>query len=118
MDTSLLDQPGALAGLIGGLIGGLVGLGGGVFGTYCSWRAAQGPRERTWILRYAALILIAVAIFLALMFSLHHRLARTVLFSIWPIVLVIASLFMQKHLSHLRATERSDRGSIDDRKES
>lgn len=38
-------------GWIGGIVGSLVGIAGGLFGTYCSIRNTNGPRERAFMIK-------------------------------------------------------------------
>lgn len=37
-------------GWIGGILGGAIGIAGGIFGTYCSLKAASGPAQRAVLL--------------------------------------------------------------------
>ncbi len=55
----------AFAGWGGAIIGTLLGFAGGAFGTWCTLRSAQGPRERAFLVRASIVIWIAVLGFLA-----------------------------------------------------
>lgn len=56
-------------GLIGGIVGSLIGIAGGVFGSYCSIRAAKGPRERAFAIRCTVAAWVLCALFLAVLFA-------------------------------------------------
>jgi Ca2+/Na+ antiporter len=58
------------SGMIGGIIGGVLGTLGGVFGTYCSIKNTNGPRERQFMIKGAVVCWIAVIVFLLLLFLL------------------------------------------------
>ncbi|MCK5803636.1 MAG: hypothetical protein KAI66_12420 [Lentisphaeria bacterium] len=58
------------AGLIGGIAGGVIGVIGGAIGTWASIRAAEGPRERDFMVRCSIVAWIFAIIFLGLMFLL------------------------------------------------
>ncbi len=61
---------GGTVGLIGGIAGGVVGVMGGIVGTYFSIRNTNGPRERAFAIRAAALCWLGVSAFLACLFVL------------------------------------------------
>lgn len=61
---------GAIWGLIGGIAGGIIGLAGGGVGTWFSIRNAEGPRERSFIIRSAVVFWIAMLLFITLFFVL------------------------------------------------
>jgi hypothetical protein len=50
---------------VGGLLGGAVGVLGGILGTYASVKNTNGPRERAFVVRVAALCWLLVLAFLA-----------------------------------------------------
>jgi hypothetical protein len=56
---------GATAGLVGGIVGSVMGVMGGVIGTWASIRNTNGPRERAFVVRTAALLWLGVMAFLA-----------------------------------------------------
>jgi Ca2+/Na+ antiporter len=62
----------AMWGWIGGLAGAVIGLVGGVVGTYFSIRNANGPRERSFMIKSAVVCWMAILIFLGLLFVLPH----------------------------------------------
>ena len=61
---------GANVGLIGGIIGSILGLLGGVVGTWFSIRNTNGPRERTFMVRFSIITWIAVTLFLIAVIAL------------------------------------------------
>lgn len=58
-------DPGTLGGIIGTIVGGACGIAGAGFGTYCSIKAARGPRERGFIIRLAVATWVYALLFLA-----------------------------------------------------
>jgi hypothetical protein len=58
----------AMIGLVGGIVGGVLGLLGGIYGTYRSYRAASGPKEKSFVLTTAMFILLGVSLYVALVF--------------------------------------------------
>ena len=63
------------AGTLGGIIGSIVGAVGGILGTYFSIKRTNGPRERAFMVKSAAVGWVAVIAFLALVLALPspHR---------------------------------------------
>ena len=61
---------GTLWGWIGGIVGCLIGLAGGAVGTWFSIRNTSGPRERSFMIRAAAVLWIAMLIFFGLLIAL------------------------------------------------
>jgi hypothetical protein len=57
-----------LVGLVGGIAGAVVGVMGGIVGTYFSIRNTNGPKERAFAIRAAALCWLGVSTFLACLF--------------------------------------------------
>lgn len=57
---------------IGGIVGSLIGIAGGLFGTYCGIRNTRSPRERSFMVRSAAVCWGGVLLFLALLFVLPN----------------------------------------------
>lgn len=58
------------AGLIGGIAGSVLGVLGGVIGTWFSIKNTNGPRERVFMVRTAAIAWVAITLFLVLLLSL------------------------------------------------
>lgn len=58
------------ASLIGGIGGAALGVLGGIFGVWCSIRAAKGPRERAFIIKASVVLVLCCALFLAGLFLL------------------------------------------------
>ncbi len=61
---------GRLVGLVGGIAGGVVGIMGGLVGTYFSINNTNGPKERAFVIRAAAVCWLGVSAFLACLFLL------------------------------------------------
>ena len=61
---------GAMWGWMGGIAGGVLGLAGGIVGTYFSIRNTNGPRERSFMIKTAAVCWIGILIFLGLLLAL------------------------------------------------
>ena len=61
---------GSMIGLVGGIAGGVIGVMGGLAGTYFSIKNTNGPRERAFVIRAAALCWLGVSAFLACLFLL------------------------------------------------
>ena len=59
-------------GLIGGILGGVIGTMGGVFGTYCSIKNTNGPKERAFVVKASIICWIFIILFLLLMFLLPN----------------------------------------------
>lgn len=58
------------AGLLGGIIGGIAGVGGGAIGTYFSIKSTNGPLERAFAVKVAAITWVAVIVFVVLLLVL------------------------------------------------
>jgi hypothetical protein len=54
-----------LGGWMGGLAGGAIGVLGGLFGTYCSIKNTNGPRERAFLIKASLLCWILIGAFIA-----------------------------------------------------
>jgi hypothetical protein len=44
-------DPGTIGAWVGGIVGSLIGVAGGVFGTYCTIKNTNGPRERAFTIK-------------------------------------------------------------------
>ena len=71
-----------------GILGGVLGLLGGIFGTYKSYCAANGPRERRAIILLATLTLIFVIAYLMALFVIPQQ-YRWVLSIPYTIILIL-----------------------------
>jgi hypothetical protein len=60
--------PGQIGGLAGGIVGAVIGLAGGAYGTYCSIKNTNGPRERAFMIRSSVICWILISLFLLLLF--------------------------------------------------
>lgn len=77
------------AGTIAGIMGGLIGLLGGIFGTYCSIKNTNGPKEKIFMIKVSIITWIGIILFLALLFLIPHP-YRFFLFIPYGIILPIA----------------------------
>ena len=59
-----------MVGLVGGIAGGVLGTMGGVIGTFFSIKNTNGPGERAFVIRAAALCWLGITAFLACLFLL------------------------------------------------
>ncbi len=62
--------PGEAVGLVGGVVGSVVGIAGGIVGTWFCITRTEGPRERAFVIRAAAVCWFAGLVLLALLFLL------------------------------------------------
>ena len=60
------------AGWIGGIAGGVLGLLGGLVGTYFSIKNTNGPRERAFMVKAAAVCWVAILVFIGLLLALPN----------------------------------------------
>jgi uncharacterized membrane protein YfcA len=94
-------------GLIGGVVGGVLGVLGGVVGTYFSIKNTEGPRERAFMIRGAALTWVAVAAFLALLW-LMPQLYRPLLWIPYMLLLPLAVRVGNRRQEQIRREEAPD----------
>ena len=71
-----------MIGLVGGIVGGVGGVMGGIIGTYFSIKNANGPKERAFMIRAAAVCWLGVSAFLAclLLLPMYWRLLLWVVY--------------------------------------
>ena len=91
-----------------GWIGGIVGVAGGIFGTYCSIRNTNGPRERAFMIRAAAICWVGILIFVVLVFVLPHpyRLLMWIPYGILLPLGIVTGNRMQQRIRQEEAAER------------
>ena len=94
------------AGMVGGIIGAVVGVLGGLFGTYCSVKNTQGPKERAFMVQFALTTWIAVSVFLALLFLLPQP-WNFLLWIPYAIALPLSIRFCNKRQLVIRESERT-----------
>ena len=89
---------------IGAIGGSLIGVAGGLFGTYCSIRNTNGPRERAFMIKAAILWWIAISGFIAglLMIPQPYHIA---LWLVYPFLLLWAIKCTNTVQSQIRAEE-------------
>jgi uncharacterized membrane protein YfcA len=91
-------------GITGGIIGGVLGLIGGIFGTYCSIRNTNGPKEKAFMIKASIIGWIGIIVFLVLMFLLPDP-YRFYLWIPYGIILPIAIIRGNKIQAKIRQEE-------------
>ena len=95
-------------GTIGGIVGGALGLMGGIFGTYCSIKNTNGPKEKTFMIKASIITWIGIILFLALMFLLPNP-YRFYLWIPYGIVLPIAIIKGNKIQQKIKKEEAENK---------
>jgi hypothetical protein len=95
-------------GLIGGIVGSAIGLAGGLFGTYRSYKAAKGPRERHFVIWASIGILVSVFLFLAILFLLSQWKVW-----IWTCYLILLP-FVLRYLNRRQGKIQREEQTLDD----
>jgi Ca2+/Na+ antiporter len=93
------------SGIIGGIIGGVIGILGGLFGTYCSIKNTNGPKEKAFMIKCAVIGWVAIIIFLILL----TYLPKPYNFLMWipyGIALPFAIITLNKRQQQLREEEK------------
>ena len=91
-------------GVIGGIVGGAVGVAGGMFGTYCSIKNTNGPRERAFMIKVSVIGWIAILVFLGLLFALPSP-YRWFLWIPYGILLPLAIVTLNRKQKKIRQEE-------------
>lgn len=99
---------GAMWGWIGGIAGGMLGLAGGVVGTYLSIRNTNGPRERAFMIRSAAVCWAAFLLFFGLLMALPDP-YRWLLWIPYGVLLPLGILHGNRREQAIRREESRDR---------
>jgi hypothetical protein len=101
-------------GVGGSLVGSLLGLLGGAFGTWCSIRGTNGPKERAFVVKASVWTWIFLAVLLGLIFGLRYVLpgpykpwAPLLILLIVP-VLVIGIPTWNRRQAQIRAEEAQE----------
>ncbi len=95
---------GAMWGWIGGIAGSVIGLAGGVIGTYFSIKNTNGPRERAFIVKSAAVCWIAILIFLGLLLGLPNP-YRHFMWIPYSILLPLGIIYVNRRQQAIRQQE-------------
>ena len=95
---------GQMWGWVGGALGCIIGLAGGIFGTYCSIKNTNGPRERAFMIRASVVCWIGVILFLGLMFALPNP-YRHLLWIPYAILLPLGIIFGNRTQQRIRKEE-------------
>lgn len=95
---------GALWGWIGAIVGGVIGLAGAIVGTYFSIKNTKGPRERSFVIKAAAVGWIAGLLFLGLLFGLPDP-YRWFMWIPYSIVLPLGIIYGNRKLQAIRQDE-------------
>ncbi len=91
-------------GLIGGIIGSAIGVLGGIVGTYFGLKNTNGPRERTFMIRLAILVWVAVTGFLIATFWLPPTYRRYLL-ALYVVALPVAIVWGNRRQQAIRGEE-------------
>jgi hypothetical protein len=91
-------------GIIGAAIGGALGLMGGIYGTYCSIKNTNGPKEKAYIIKASIIGWIGITVFLVLMFLLQNP-YRFLIWIPYGILLPIAIIKGNKIQAKIRKEE-------------
>jgi len=100
---------GEIGGWIGAIIGGIGGLAGGIIGTYFSIKNTNGPRERRFTIKASAVCLVAVILFLVLMFAIP-RPYNALLWIPYAILLPLGIKYWNKTQLEIRKKESAEQG--------
>ncbi len=74
-------------GLIGAIVGSAVGVAGGLIGTYFSYRGANSPRERRFVILASIALFVYIGSFLAVLFHFPQTRPRIVV----PYAVILAT---------------------------
>ena len=94
---------------IGSIGGGLLGMAGGIMGTYFSIKNTKGPRERRFTIKASAVCLVAVVLFLVLLFAMP-RPYNALLWIPYAILLPLGIQHWNKTQLAIRKTESAEQG--------
>jgi Ca2+/Na+ antiporter len=92
--------------LVGALVGSALGIVGGVVGTGVSVRNASGPRERSFLLRAAAVFWMALIAFLTFLLTTPLP-YRPLIWIPYPLALLLAIRALNRRQHAIRADERA-----------
>lgn len=98
---------GATIGLYGGIIGGVLGLLGGIYGTYRSYRTANGPMERRAIITFFLCTLLFVSLFLILLFLTPTE-QRWLLYLPYALILPLGLIIGVRKINSAHQLERHE----------
>ncbi len=97
-------ETGQQIGWIVGIGGSLIGLAGGIFGTYCSIKNTNGPRERAFLIKASVVCWIGVLIFLTLFFALPIA-YRCYMWIPYAIILPLGIIYSNRTQQKIRKSE-------------
>ena len=98
-------------GLIGIIVGSVVVLAGGLFGTYCSIKNTNGPRERAFMIKANVVVWIAVLIYLGLLLILSNSNSYYVVWIFYGILMPLGIITLNRRRQKIRKTESGDDSS-------
>lgn len=98
----------AMAGWIGGIVGSVIGILGGLFGTWCSIRNTNSPREREFVVKASVMCWVFVGGFLAAMFLIPSPF-RFLLWIPYPFLLVAGIVYWNRGQQRIREEDEADR---------
>ena len=100
---------GEMWGWIGGIAGSLLGLAGGIIGIYFTIKNTNGPRERRFTIKASAACLVALILFLVLMFAIP-RPYNALLWIPYAILLPLGIKYWNKTQLEIRIKESAEQG--------
>lgn len=95
-------------GLIGGILGSVIGIAGGLFGTYCSIKHTNGPRERAFMIKGAVVCWVTMLVFLALQLVLPDP-SRWLMWIPYAILLPLGIIYANRTQQRIRKEEAQPR---------
>jgi len=93
-----------LAGWVGAALGAAIGLAGGMIGTYLAVRNTQGPRERAFVIKAAAVCWVLVTLFVVAMILIHSW-YKHLLWIPFAIGLAVGIRWWNRHQAEIRNEE-------------
>ena len=101
---------GQIVGWVGAIVGSVVGLAGGMVGTYFSIKKTNGPRERTFMIRWAIACWIAILLFVALLFALPSP-YRLLLWIPYTVLLPLGTVYGNRRQESIRQQELQNKAT-------
>lgn len=101
---------GEIAGLVGGIVGCIGGFAGGMFGTYCSIKNTNGPREKSFMVKASIVCWAAILFFLAVLFTLPTP-CRWLVWIPYPLLMFIGIKYLNGNQQRIRQEESQNQQS-------
>ena len=99
----------------GGVVGAVIGVAGGAYGSYCSIKNTNGPKERAFMVKVGWWNLIFLAVLLGLIFGMGYALPQP--YKLWaflPMLLIVPALvigipIVNQRQAQIRAEESQEK---------